>query len=71
MSDQSNRQRVQRLREARRAQGLKETTIWVDQSVTSAIDQAIERGLFPSRQAAMSAAIRKVFAEGSQTATEM
>jgi Arc/MetJ-type ribon-helix-helix transcriptional regulator len=63
MSDQTNRQRVQRLREARRAQGLKETTVWLDQSVTSAIDHAVESGLYPSRQAAMSSAIQRVFSE--------
>jgi len=61
MSDPTNRERIQRHREARRAQGLKEATVWVDQSVTSAIDQAVERGLYSSRQAAMSAAIRMVF----------
>ena len=66
MSDCLNRQRIQRHREARRAQGLKEATVWVDQSVASAIDQAVERGLYWSRQAAMSAAIRQVFTERAQ-----
>ena len=66
MSDCLNRQRIQRHREARRAQGLKEATVWVDQSVASAIDQAVERGLYRSRQAAMSAAIRQVFTERAQ-----
>lgn len=66
MSNQLNRKRVQRHRQAKRAQGLKEATVWVDQSITSAIDQAIERGIFPSRQAAMSAALRQVFTEGVQ-----
>jgi regulator of protease activity HflC (stomatin/prohibitin superfamily) len=65
MSDQTNRQRIQRHREARRAQGLREATVWVDQSVTSEIDKAVERGLYPSRQAAMSAAIRMVFSGGA------
>ena len=64
MPDHLNRQRVQRHRQARRAQGLKEATVWVDQSVTSAIDLAVERGLYASRQAAMSAAIQLVFSEG-------
>jgi metal-responsive CopG/Arc/MetJ family transcriptional regulator len=63
MTDDLNRKRVQRHRQAKRAQGLKEATVWVDQSVTSAIDQAVERGAYPSRQAAMSAAIRQVFIE--------
>jgi Protein of unknown function (DUF3018) len=61
MADQLNRQRVQRHRQTRRAKGLKEATVWVDQTVTAAIDQAVEGGLYPSRQAAMSAAIQQAF----------
>jgi Protein of unknown function (DUF3018) len=61
MGDQLNRQRIQRHRQARRAKGLKEATVWVDQTVTAAIDHMVESGLYPSRQAAMSAAIQQTF----------
>ncbi|MGO4572652.1 antitoxin MazE-like protein [Microvirga sp. 2TAF3] len=61
MSDHLNRQRVHRHRQTRRAKGLKEATVWVDEAVTSAIDRAVEGGLYPSRQAAMSAAIQQAF----------
>jgi hypothetical protein len=63
MTDDLNRQRVQRLRQSRRERGLKEVTVWLDQSIASAIDHAVERGHYPSRQAAMSAALQRIFSE--------
>jgi hypothetical protein len=62
MPDNTSRERIQRHRQTRRAQGLKEATVWLDQSVNTVIDEAVERGLYPSRQAAMSTAIRSFFA---------
>lgn len=70
MTDPLNRRRVQRLRESRRSQGLKEASVWLDKSIDTAIAQAVERGCYPSRQAAMSAALELVFVQrNSKTMT--
>lgn len=61
MADVLSRKRVQRLREARRQRGLKETNVWLGKEVDEAIDHAVENGLFPSRQVAITHALETVF----------
>ncbi len=52
---------VQRLRRARRERGDREMNVWVPQQIGAAIDEAVEHGLFRSRQEAINRALEAAF----------
>ena len=61
MADEMSRKRAQRLRQVRRERGDREMNIWVSQLVGAAIDEAVGRGQYPSRQVAIAHALEAVF----------
>ena len=61
MPDMKGIERVQRLRKARRERGDREMNVWVPQPIGAAIDEAVESGLFPSRQVAITHALEAAF----------
>ena len=61
MADAASRKRAQRLRQTRRERGDRETNVWLPREIGIAIDEAVERGLFPSRQVAITQALEAVF----------
>ena len=65
--DPLTRQRVQRLRQARRERGDREMNVWVSKLVGHAIDEAVASGRFPSRQVAIAHALEATFFERSKT----
>jgi hypothetical protein len=63
MPDPLSRQRVQRLRQARKEQGYRETNVWLTKEVDQKIDDAVARGRFPSRRVAITHALATFFEE--------
>ena len=61
MADAASRKRAQRLRQTRRERGDRETNIWLSREIGNAIDEAVESGLFPSRQIAITRALEAIF----------
>jgi hypothetical protein len=61
MADAASRKRARRLRETRRERGERETNVWLPRDIGTAIDDAVEHGLFPSRQVAITRALEAVF----------
>lgn len=61
MADAASRRRTQRLRQTRRERGDRETNIWLPRDLGCAIDKAVEDGIFPSRQVAITQALEAVF----------
>jgi hypothetical protein len=61
MADAASRNRTQRLRQTRRERGDRETNVWLPREIGTAIDEAVESGLFPSRQVAIAHALEAVF----------
>lgn len=66
MADPLSQKRVKRLREARRASGLRETNVWVPEQVAQSIDRAVEEGRFPNRRLAIIHALEQTFVEQPQ-----
>jgi hypothetical protein len=61
MADAASRKRTQRLRQIRREKGDRETNVWLSRDLGCAIDDAVERGLFPSRQVAIAETLEAAF----------
>ncbi len=61
MADAASRKRAQRLRQTRRERGDRETNVWLPREIGTAIDEAVESGLFPSRQVAITHALEAAF----------
>ncbi len=61
MTDLSRSLRVQRLRNLRRQRGDREMNVWVSKPASDAIDRAVEKGRFKSRQEAIAYALEAVF----------
>jgi hypothetical protein len=61
MADLSRSLRVKRLRNLRRERGDREMNVWISKPAGDAIDEAIERGQFKSRQEAISCALEAAF----------
>jgi hypothetical protein len=61
MTDLSRSLRVQRLRNLRRGRGDREMNVWVSKPAGDAIDRAVEKGRFKSRQEAIAYALEAVF----------
>jgi len=61
MADAASRKRAQRLRQTRRERGDRETNVWLPQEIGTAIDEAVDSGLFPSRQVAITHALAAIF----------
>jgi hypothetical protein len=61
MTDLSRSLRVQRLRNLRRERGDREMNVWVSKPAGDAIDRAVARGRFKSRQEAIAYALEAVF----------
>jgi hypothetical protein len=61
MADAASRKRARRLRETRRERGERETNVWLPRDIGTAIDEAVEHGLFPSRQVAITRALEAAF----------
>ncbi|MBM1175324.1 hypothetical protein [Microvirga arabica] len=69
MPDPLSRQRVQRLRLARKEQGFRETNVWLTKEVDQKIDDAVARGRFPSRRVAITHALATFFEQEKSTVT--
>jgi hypothetical protein len=63
MPDPLSRQRVQRLRQARKEQGFRETNVWLTKEVDQKIEDAVAKGQFPSRRVAITHALATFFEE--------
>ena len=61
MADAASRKRAQRLRQTRRERGDRETNVWLPREIGTAIDEAVDSGLFPSRQVAITHALATFF----------
>ena len=61
MTDLSRSLRVQRFRNLRRERGDREMNVWVSKPAGDAIDRAVEKGRFKSRQEAIAYALEAVF----------
>src|SRR5918993_2223081 len=61
MADAASRKRAQRLRQTRRERGDRETNVWLPREIGTAIDEAVDSGLFPSRQVAITHALAAIF----------
>ena len=61
MPDVKGIERVQRFRKSRRERGDKEVNVWIPGLLSTAIDEAVDSGLFPSRQVAITHALEAVF----------
>ena len=61
MADISRSLRVQRLRNLRRERGDREMNVWISKPAGDAIDEAVERGQFKSRQEAIARALEAAF----------
>jgi metal-responsive CopG/Arc/MetJ family transcriptional regulator len=57
-----HRTRMAQHRQQRRAEGLRETVIWLPAQVQAHIDQEIAAGRFKNRSEALSAAVERFFA---------
>jgi hypothetical protein len=61
MADLSRSLRVKRLRNLRRERGDREMNVWISKPAGDAIDEAVERGHFKSRQEAIAYALEAAF----------
>jgi hypothetical protein len=61
MADLSRSLRVKRLRNLRRERGDREMNVWISKPAGDAIDEAVERGQFKSRQEAITRALEAAF----------
>jgi hypothetical protein len=61
MADVSRSLRVKRLRNLRRERGDREMNVWISKPAGDAIDEAVERGRFRSRQEAIACALEAAF----------
>lgn len=61
MTDVKSHQRVRRLRRNRQQDGLKETNVWLPETVRTAIEQAVIKGEYPSRRVAITQALERQF----------
>ena len=61
MADLSRSVRVKRLRNLRRERGDREMNVWISKPAGDAIDEAVERGHFKSRQEAIACVLEAVF----------
>jgi|EndMetStandDraft_5_1072996.scaffolds.fasta_scaffold648958_1 hypothetical protein len=61
MADISRSLRVKRLRNLRRERGDREMNVWISKPAGDAIDEAVERGQFKSRQEAIACALDAAF----------
>lgn len=59
--DTGNHNRVKKMRETRKKQGLIETNVWLPSEVRQAIDQKVTEGEFPTRRMAIIYALEKVY----------
>lgn len=67
MTDVKSHQRVRRLRRNRQQDGLKETNVWIPETVRTAIEQAVKKGEYPSRRVAITQALEKEFLAKTST----
>ena len=63
MPDAKHTERVQRFRKSRRERGDREMNVWVPGLLGPPIDQAVESGLFKSREAVITHALEAMFAQ--------
>jgi len=63
MPDPLSRQRVQRLRQARKDRGYRETNVWLTTEVDQKINEAVAKGHFPSRRVAITHALATYFSK--------
>jgi hypothetical protein len=61
MPDVKGIERVQRFRQSRRERGDREMNVWVPRLIGAAIDEAVERGWFKTRQDAITHALETTF----------
>jgi hypothetical protein len=66
MTDIKSQRRVERLRRNRRERGLKETNVWLPESVRLAIEEAVTSGQYPSRRVAITTALEQQFLAKSE-----